>query len=102
MRAMSYPCLCLCLALVQITRTTPFRRTTLHLSQIFRTDARTFIGSFRSRLPNDPSPRRVARRQLDDHPISDEHPHEIALATAGTLSADVGRNPVLPLDLHLV
>src|SRR6185503_16855360 len=38
-----YPCLCLCLGLTQITRTTPLRWMTLHLSHIFFTDARTFM-----------------------------------------------------------
>src|SRR5439155_24705996 len=38
-----YPCRCLCLGLTQITRTTRLRWTILHLSQIFLTDALTFI-----------------------------------------------------------
>jgi hypothetical protein len=38
-----YPCRCLCLGFSQITRTTPFRFTILHLSQIFLTEALTFI-----------------------------------------------------------
>src|SRR6476661_7193880 len=41
--AMNYPCLCLCFVFTQMTRTTRFRCTILHLSQIFLTDALTFI-----------------------------------------------------------
>src|SRR5262249_474492 len=37
------PCLCLCFWFGQITRTTPRRRTILHLSHIRFTDARTFM-----------------------------------------------------------
>jgi hypothetical protein len=38
-----HPWRCLCFWLEQMTRTTPRRRTILHLSQIRFTDARTFI-----------------------------------------------------------
>src|SRR4030065_1459009 len=37
-----YPCLCLCFGFSQMTRTTRFRFTILHLSQIFLTEALTF------------------------------------------------------------
>src|SRR3954470_21625702 len=45
MRAIDYPCRCLWRGLAeQMTRTTPLRRMTLHFTQIFFTDARTFMG----------------------------------------------------------
>jgi hypothetical protein len=37
-----HPCRCLCLVFSHCTRTTPLRRITLHLLQIFLTDALTF------------------------------------------------------------
>ncbi|CRF52785.1 FIG00712803: hypothetical protein [Helicobacter ailurogastricus] len=43
MRAIVYPCLCLCLGVTQITRITPRLLMTLHLSHIFFTEGLTFI-----------------------------------------------------------
>jgi len=40
---MTYPCRCLCFVFVQITRTTPLRRTILQFSQIRLTLLRTFM-----------------------------------------------------------
>src|SRR5712692_10326716 len=42
-RAIAYPCRCLCFGFEQMIRTTPCRRTILHLLQILLTDERTFI-----------------------------------------------------------
>src|SRR5438309_5678555 len=68
-----YPCLCLCFGLTQMTRTTPSRWITLHLSQIFFTDARTFILN----LPYNPSPRQIVGRDIHLHQISRQQPDEI-------------------------
>jgi len=102
---MSYPCLCLCFAFVQMTRTTPRRRTTLHLSQIRLTDALTFMMSYASGLcfpglcfPDYAASVAVSSRQLHDHSITDEQPDEVPLETAGRMRGD----PMLSLDLHLV
>src|SRR5579863_255746 len=58
-----YPCRCLCLELTQITRTTPLRWMTLHLSQIFFTDARTFMKPQLSALSLQPSAKPLRRMQ---------------------------------------
>src|SRR3954452_13866854 len=46
MRAMPYPCRCLCRGFWQITRTRPCRRMILHFSHIGLTDGRTFMVPF--------------------------------------------------------
>src|ERR1051325_898944 len=94
---MDYPCLCLCFGLVQMTRTTPSRWITLHLSQIFFTDARTFMSlSLQARrpalqFPGYPSPARIVRAQFHFDPVARNQPDEIAFRIAH----QVGQNLLL-------
>jgi len=93
----------LCFELVQITRTTPRRRTILHLSQIRLTDARTFTASLLGSglmalsLSDNPTSRQITRGQFDNHPV----PHKDANEIPPESATDVRRNPVR-IDLHVV
>src|SRR5260221_387606 len=71
-RAMTqFPCRCLWRGLSQMIRTTPLRRTTLHLSQIFLTLGRTFMAYARSLVSVGDSPAaRIVGAHLDGHSVS--------------------------------
>src|SRR5437764_10133672 len=90
-----YPCLCLCFGFTQMTRTTPSRWITLHLSQIFLTDARTFI-SF-SQFARNPAARRIVRRQFHLDPVARNQPDKIPFHRAH----QVGQNLLLRPQDHL-
>src|ERR687889_563435 len=70
-RAIGYPCRCLCLGLVQITITVPWRRITLQLSQRALTEALTFKRILDRLLEavGDPATGQVVRRKLDADPV---------------------------------
>src|SRR5687767_1920780 len=102
MRAIGYPCRCLCLGLVQMTITVPWRRMTLQLSQRALTEALTFNGSsivfvwcwcsFES--IGDAAARQVVGRQLDADAVTGQDPDEIHPKFA----ADVGEHSVAVLQ----
>src|SRR5258706_1884439 len=66
-RAIPYPCLCLCFWFEQITNTTPWRRTILHFTQIFLTDDLTF--TFLPFPPHDAAPAQVVGHELHHHRV---------------------------------
>ena len=67
-----------------MTRTTPSRWINLHLSQIFFTDARTFIFSLANLLYNS-SPRQVVLPELDFHAVARQQPDPIPLRRSGAV-----------------
>src|SRR5436190_19417260 len=90
MRAIAYPCRCLCFGLVQMTITVPWRRMTLQLSQRALTEALTFNGSstrvvWRPAWPvrgsfqavGDPTAGQVIGRKLDPDAVAGKDADEI-------------------------
>src|SRR5690606_5089708 len=87
-RAMVYPCLCLCVGLTeQMTYTRPCRRMTLHLSHMGFTDARTFMPQLLLAV-DDATLLRVVRADLHDDAIAGKD----ADVMAAHLAPNVGKN----------
>src|SRR6478672_12031323 len=94
------PCRCLCRAsAVQMTRTTPCRRTILQLRQIFFTEASTFISppdQSSLRPESDPRAGQVVRRQLDGDLVA----RQVLDVVHGHLSGYVRKHDVTVFELY--
>src|SRR5438445_10174318 len=94
MRAMGYPCLCLCRGFVQMTMVLPCRLITRHRSHMGLTEARTFISSTLS--VGDSTASEVVGRQF--------HLHLVARKDADVVLSHLPRDlrqhlvPVVQLD----
>jgi len=88
----------LCFWFGQITRTTPRRRTILHLSQIRLTDALTFIEP--SRLRHDSPAAQIRRHQLYVNPIADEHPDKVPVDPIRDVRQHLPAAVVEPHTIH--
>src|SRR5207237_6359620 len=94
MRAIGYPCRCLCRGFSQMTRTRPWRRITLHFSHIFLTLGRTFMWLSLVAV-GDASPAQVVGGELDLHPVA----REDADVVHANLPGDVGEHLVAVIEL---
>src|SRR5437870_12882407 len=93
MRAMNYPCLCLCRGLLQMTMVVPCRLITRQRSHMGLTDGRTFI----STVPvGDPTAVEVVRAQLH----LDLVPGEDADVVLAHLPRDGRENVVPRIEVH--
>jgi hypothetical protein len=70
-----------------MTRTTPSRWINLHLSQIFLTDARTFISL--SDLLYYPAPRQIVLAELDFHAVARQQPDPIPYRSPRSMRKDL-------------
>jgi len=96
-----HPCRCLCFEFSQITRTTPRRWMILHLSQIFLTEARTFINSFsNSKLLEKCRPSRARLSCLPTQRfragLTHSAPLALELAALSGAKARISNNPYGP------
>ncbi len=95
-RRFGHPCFCLCLGLVQITRTTPLRRIILHFSQIRLTLLRTFIADLYilrhialCLMPvRNTAFRQVVRANIDGDPIAGENADVMHTHFSGDMGYD--------------